>query len=138
MLALYHLLSGNKQLLKLEPIKNLLDEIDLNKIPKASCAVLVGTYLDPTRGQPKDELGGGEIRTLWGEMAFQLAGVKGYRLVDEADSRGSAPGGRTLDSLFEMVGPCVIIIDELVAYIRNIGRSRGLLGGTFDSNMTFI
>lgn len=138
MLALYHLLSGNKQLPKLEPINNLLGEISLDAIPKAACAVLVGTYLDPTKGQPKDELGGGEIRTLWGEMAFQLAGVKGYRLVEEADSRGNAPGGRTLDKLFEMVGPCVVLIDELVAYIRNIGRSRGLPGGTFDSNMTFI
>ncbi len=138
MLALYHLLSGNKQLLKLNPIKDLLKEVELETIPKAACAVLVGTYLDPTRGQPKEELGGGELRTLWGEMAFQLAGVKGYRLVDEADASGNAPGGRTLDQLFSMVGPCVILIDELVAYIRNIGRSRGLPGGTFDSNMTFI
>jgi len=52
MLALYHLLSGNKQLPKLEPIKNLLDETGLDAIPKAACAVLVGTYLDPTKGQP--------------------------------------------------------------------------------------
>lgn len=138
MLALYHLLSGNKQLLNLDTIKQLLTEVELSSIPRAACAVLVGTYLDPTRGQPKKELGGGELRTLWGEMAFQLAGVKGYRLVDEADARGNAPGGRTLDQLFNMVGPCVILIDELVAYIRNIGRSRGLPGGTFDSNMTFI
>lgn len=138
MLALYHLLSGNKQLVKLESIKNLLDEVGIKTIPKAACAVLVGTHLDPTKGQPKEELGGGETRTLWGEMAFQLAGVKGYRLVDEADSKGVAPGGRTLDKLFEIAGPSVILIDELVAYIRNIGRSRGLPGGTFDSNMTFI
>lgn len=138
MLALYHILSGKKQLLKIEPIKNLLDEIEAKSIPKAACAVLVGTHLDPTKGQPKEELGGGEARTLWGEMAFQLAGVKGYRLVDEADAKGVAPGGRTLDQLFELTGPCVILIDELVAYIRNIGRSRGLPGGTFDSNITFI
>jgi len=138
MLALYHLICGNRELLKLEPIRSLLKELGMKAIPKASCAVLVGTYLDPTRGQPKKELGGGELRTLWGEMAFQLAGVKGYRLVDEADAKGNAPGGRTLDQLFNMVGPCVILIDELVAYIRNIGRSRGLPGGTFDSNMTFI
>jgi len=138
MLALYHLICGNKQLPKLAPIKELLDEIGIKAIPEAACAVLVGTYLDPTRGQQKEELGGGELRTLWGEMAFQLAGVKGYRLVDEADAKGNAPGGRTLDQLFNMVGPCVILIDELVAYIRNIGRSRGLPGGTFDSNMTFI
>lgn len=138
MLALYHLLSGNKKLLKLEAVQSLLAEVGLKAIPKAACAVLVGTYIDPTRGHPKEELGTGEIRTLWGEMAFQLAGVKGFRLVDEADSTGNAPGGRTLDQLFEMVGPCVILIDELVAYIRNIGRTRGLPGGTFDSNMTFI
>jgi predicted AAA+ superfamily ATPase len=138
MLALYHLLLGNRQLLKLEPVRALLTEVGLDTIPKTACAVLVGTYLDPTKGQPKEELGGAEVRTLWGEMAFQLAGVKGYRLVDEADARGVAPGGNTLDELFNIAGPCVILIDELVAYVRNIGRSRGLAGGTFDSNMTFI
>ncbi|NVM22696.1 MAG: ATP-binding protein, partial [Desulfobacterales bacterium] len=138
MLALYHLLSGNKQLLRLDPVRELLTEIGLDTTPKSACAVLVGTYLDPTRGRPKEALGGGEVRTLWGEMAFQLAGVNGYRLVDDADYRGVAPGGQTLNELFDMVGPCVILVDELVAYVRNIGRSRGLPGGTFDSNMTFI
>ena len=100
--------------------------------------MLVGTYLDPTKGNPKEGMAGLETRTLWGEMAWQLAGVNGYRLIDDADSRGVAPGGRSLDELFQMVGPCVILIDELVAYVRNIGRARGLPGGTLDSNMTFV
>lgn len=138
MLALYHLLSGDTQILKIESVQQLLADAGADAPPKAARAVLVGTYLDPTKGHPKDELGGGELRTLWGEMAFQLAGVKGYRLVDEADSRGIAPGGQTLDELLAMAGPCVILVDELVAYVRNIGRTRGLPGGTLDSNMTFI
>jgi hypothetical protein len=114
------------------------EEAGLKAPPKAAVAVLVGTYIDPTKGIPKPELGGGEVRTLWGEMAWQLAGAKGYRLVDEADARGVAPGGQTLDQLFKMVGPCAILIDELVAYVRNISGKRGLPGGTLDSIMTFI
>jgi uncharacterized protein len=37
-----------------------------------------------------------------------------------------------------MAEPCVILIGELVAYVRNIGTSRRLSGGTLDSNMTFV
>jgi hypothetical protein len=37
-----------------------------------------------------------------------------------------------------MAGPSVVLIDELVAYVRNIGSQRGLTGGTFGSNMTFV
>ncbi|MDD5701030.1 MAG: hypothetical protein PHU23_03175, partial [Dehalococcoidales bacterium] len=78
MLALYHILSGNNKLLRLQSIKEVLSNAGLTDMPNAKRAVLVGTYLDPTKGRPKPELGGGEVRTLWGEMAFQLAGAKGF------------------------------------------------------------
>lgn len=139
LLALYHLLSGSPKLMALEAIKEIVAEAGLERLPQTAKAVLVGTSFDPTRGRAKPELGpGAEVRTLWGEMAWQLAGRRGYQLVAEADARGVAPGGDALDELFEMAGPCVILIDELVAYVRNIGRTRGLLGGTLGSNMTFV
>ena len=46
-------------------------------------------------------------------------------------ARGTAPGGAQLDRLFEYVGPCVILMDELVAYVRNAGEAR-------DSVYTFV
>jgi uncharacterized protein len=34
--------------------------------------------------------------------------------------------------------PCVILVDELVAYIRQFEEGKTLSGGSFDSNLTFI
>ena len=136
LLALYHLLSKDRRLLSLESVGTVLAGVGLDAPPEAVRAVLVGTDLDPNKGNPKEV--GIETHTLWGEMAWQLGGLEGFRLVDDADAGGIAPGGRTLDQLFSKVGPCVVLIDELVAYVRNIGHKQGLSGGTLDSNMTFI
>ena len=70
------------------------------------------------------------LNTLWGEMAYQLAGQPGYEIVGEAARQGVAPGQAQLDALFEHVGSCVILIDELVAYWRNAVDS--------DSVFTFL
>ncbi len=75
---------------------------------------------------------------LWGEMAAQIGGVEGFALVESADAAGVAPGADTLVELLDEFGPCVILIDELVAYARNIYGAAGLPAGSFDSNMTFV
>ncbi|NWJ97159.1 MAG: DUF499 domain-containing protein [Chloroflexi bacterium] len=104
----------------------------------AQVAVLVGTALDPyrlSRILPE----GVEVYTLWGEMAYQLGGFQGHQLVAEVDAGGAAPGANSLVELFRKVGPCVILIDELVAFIRNIKGARGKpRAGDFNSNLTFI
>ena len=60
------------------------------------------------------------LNTLWGRMADQLGGQDAYNIVRKAAREGIAPGGNQLDALFEHVGPSVILIDELVAYVRNV------------------
>jgi len=40
------------------------------------------------------------------------------RLVKEADANGTSPGKEVLKTLLKMHAPCVVLIDELVAYIR--------------------
>jgi len=78
------------------------------------------------------------VRTLWGEIAAQLGGREAYAIVESADQSGTAPGSDDLLALFEHVGPCVVLLDELVAYTRNIYGKQGLPAGSFDSNMTFV
>jgi hypothetical protein len=139
MMALYHLVSGSPQLLGSADLPGLLSELGVDGLVSASRAVLVGTALSPSQGRAKPELGGGEVRTLWGEMAFQLGGVAGYRMVAEDDASGAAPGSDLLAELLEHCGPSVILMDEIVAYARNIrGVTRRLPAGSFESNMTFI
>jgi len=59
--------------------------------------------------------------------------------VREADEKGVSPGADDLVTLFNQFGPAVILIDELVAYARNIyDTPERLPAGSFDSNITFI
>ncbi len=102
----------------------------LNIHPKV--AVLEGTFLSPTDAEVTKEKGN-PLNTLWGVMAYQLGGQTAYDLIGMAARRqDSAPLGAQLDKLFDHIGPCVILMDELVAYMVNL--SDDLLG----VNYTFI
>ncbi len=138
MLALYHLVCAEAAPDKLSGIPAVLEAVGIEALPQAKCAVIAGTALNPSR-ERKDAAGNGvTVRTLWGEIAAQLGGQEAYAIVESADQTGTAPGSDDLVALFEHVGPCVVLLDELVAYARNIYGKQGLTGGSFDSNMTFV
>ncbi|MFC1697104.1 ATP-binding protein [Nanoarchaeota archaeon] len=134
MLALYHLFK-EKKIQNHPTVKEVLDYVKLKEIPKAAIAILVGTAIDPSK--PKS-IGGLKIHTLWGYMAYQLGGKEGYEMVKQADQKGVAPGADTLVEIFDTFGPSIVLIDELVAYARNIYSKEGLSSGSFDSLMTFV
>ena len=93
--------------------------LDPDETPKtAKTAALGGTSLSTTSGAETEK--GDPLNTLWGEMAHQLAGQRGYEFVGEAARKGLAPGGDELDALFKNVGPFVVLMDEIVAYTRNL------------------
>ncbi len=134
MLALYHLVS-NVAASDLTGIDVLLSEAGVSALPKAKRAVLVGTAL--SAGQPETTKDGLSLRTLWGRMAYQLGGKEAYALIAESDRNGTSPGSDDLVKLFKKVGPTVILMDEWVAYCRQMYETPGLPGGSFDSNLSF-
>lgn len=134
-LAVYHLAARGCPLTELSGIRPLLDQAGLTDVPKARVAVLDGTAHAP--GQPWHH-GGVQVRTLWGELAWQLGGEEGLALVREADASGTSPGKETLRGLLERYAPCVVLVDELVAYIRQFSDAQVLSGGTYDSNLSFV
>jgi uncharacterized protein len=142
MLALYHMaLSGADIVNDVPVLKELSQELGV-PIPKAKVAVLVGTKLSATApfdDEPELKSLGIQLKTLWGHMAWQLGGWKAFQIVQTADDRGVAPG-EELKKVLEMASPCIILIDEMVAYGRNLpnGRTRPVPGGTLESTMTFI
>lgn len=142
MLALYHTLRGKAPVAKVSSLKAVLDAADVKMPPVCRVAVLVGTALDPSKSRREPQLPGVTINTLWGEMAAQLAvdsGVpKVYEIIKEADKKGVAPGSKALIDLFNSCGPCVILIDELVAYAKKLWHKDGLPAGSFDNLITFI
>src|SRR5262249_55172240 len=80
---------------------------------------------------------GTTVRTLWGELAWQLGGKDGYKLLKEADETATNPGD-ALTKLFNKYAPCLILIDEWVAYARQLHDEPGKLpAGTFDTQFTF-
>jgi predicted AAA+ superfamily ATPase len=134
MLALYHLFSGvtTGDLAGLEAV---LRTAEVPNAPAARRAVLVGTALAP--GQARTKPDGTVIRTLWGEMAWQLGGAKGYAVVAESDRRGTNPGKELLVQLFRAHSPCLVLIDEWVAFTRNLYHDATLPAGSFDNNLSF-
>ncbi|MFH0970173.1 MAG: DUF499 domain-containing protein [Candidatus Diapherotrites archaeon] len=137
MLAIFHLFNGKKNVQELASVQELLKLVGLSEIPKAKIVVLVGTALDPSKPTNPKNLGF-SVNTLWGELAYQLGGRDAYLIVKEADQKSVAPGANTLIDLFQKFGPCIILIDELVAYTRNIYNHNGLPSGSFESIMTFV
>lgn len=135
MLAVYHLASRQCPLGELMGIPALLDQIGLLDVPQAQVAVLDGTAHAP--GQPWKH-GKQTVRTLWGELACQLGKSDGYALVKEADENGTSPGKEVLMELLAKYAPCVVLLDELVVYIRQFVESQSISGGTYDSNLSFI
>ena len=135
MLALYHICGGGIKLADVpggDRIRKRIGDVDL---PEANISVLVGTALDPARPREYPDV---TARTLWGELAYQLGGLEAYRMVEQSDLKGVSPGANTLSELFDRFGPCLVIVDELVAYARNLYRVDDLPGGSFDSIMTFM
>lgn len=135
MLALYHM-AGPTPVQDLSGLDQLLDQHGLT-VPKGiNRAVLVGT----SRG-PQDVLnadGGRKIRTTWGELAWQLGGAEAFDLIAENDANGIAPGSNLLETIFKKYAPCLILIDEWVAYLRQIYKVEGLPSGSFDANLSFV
>jgi hypothetical protein len=134
MLAVLHLAQADSAS-DLEGIPAILDKAGVLTLPKARVAVLDGTKLAPNQPRKVD---GQVIRTLWGELAWQLGGAKAYAKLAESDAAGTSPGKEVLTGLIRDASPCVILLDEMVAYIRQFDDNNALSGGTFGSNLSFI
>lgn len=135
MLAVYHLVTRQCTLGDLSGIPALLDHAGVMDVPQAKVAVLDGTAHAP--GQPWKH-GKQAVRTLWGELAWQLGGAEGFGLVQESDGSGTSPGKDVLCTLLAQFAPCVVLLDEIVVYVRQFVESQPLSGGTYDSNLSFI
>jgi len=135
MLAVMHMVGGKAPKSDLADVPKLLDAAGILDLPIAKVVVLDGIKLSPSQPRRVD---GHTLRTLWGELAWQLGGAEAYATLADADATGTNPGKDRLAELIRNAGPCVILIDELVAYIRQFEDGKSLSGGTYDANLTFI
>lgn len=143
MLALYHMLHGKTSIEYIPNLKPVLDRTGLTELPKANVAVLVGTALDTTQKKKPANLPGYTVSTIWGEMAYQLVTSAEKpelyaKYIREADRKGVSPGSENLKNLFNECGPCLVLMDELVAYAKKLYGVDGLPAGSYDNFVTFI
>lgn len=141
MLALYHLFSGipHGDLLGVDA---LMKEAKVSKLPTVRRIVLVGNKISP--GNPVTKADGTVVRTLWGELVWQLGfaaggtkeAKKAFKRVQADDEKATSPGD-VLRELLNEYGPSLILIDEWVAYARQLHEQSDLPGGSFETHFTF-
>lgn len=142
-LALYHAARGKVSIENIPALKGVLARAGLSELPKANVAVLVGTAMDPTRRKNPSNLPGYTVNTIWGEMAYQLVTSAEKpelygQYIRDADRKGVSPGSESLKNLLNACGPCLILMDELVAYAKKLYGVEGLPAGSYDNFITFI
>lgn len=133
MLALYHLASGTLAT-ELPGMDSVVAEIGGSPPQSIKRAILVGNQLTP--GQPERKEAGVQVHTLWGEMAYQLGGKNAYEKIRQADETGTNPGD-AMGAVIRDAAPCLILIDEWVAYARQLMDERKLPAGDFETQFTF-
>lgn len=133
MLALYHLFSGNSPT-ELAGVDDVMQAAQAKKLASVKRVVLVGNKISP--GNPVTKSDGTVVRTLWGELAYQLGGKNALKKVAADDEKATSPGD-VLRELLNEYGPCLILIDEWVAYARQLHDSTDLPAGSFETHFTF-
>jgi predicted AAA+ superfamily ATPase len=143
MLALWHLLSGRDMAEYPQELQDLLGGHKVGELGRSARRVaLVGNHIAAGKGSTKPD--GTHVKTLWGELAWQLGAARGgenearkaYAIVADADTTRSNPGA-ALRQLISSYAPCLILIDEWVAYARQLYGRDDLDGGSFDTQFTF-
>ncbi|NOE33880.1 DUF499 domain-containing protein [Ruegeria sp. HKCCD7318] len=137
MLALYHMVGGTP-VADLPGLDQLLSDHGLSVPNKINRAVLVGTSTGPSDVAQRKKEYGRPINTTWGELAFQLGGEDAFQMIADHDKKGISPGSNLLEAIFKKCSPCLILIDEWVAYLRQIYKIEGLPSGSFDANLSFV
>ncbi len=137
MLAVYHIARYQGALSNLSGLSEVVQEANVKQIPTTRVVVIDGNEYAPNqpwkpKGSPT------RVRTLWGELAWQLGQEEGYALVEESDQGSTSPGSQTLYTLLSRYAPCVILLDELVAYIRQFPEGKEMTGGSYESNLSFF
>lgn len=134
LLAIFHLCSG-ANFSSVRDLESFFSEVsDLQPPSKVNKAVLVGNRIAPGVTHTKPD--GIKVHTLWGELAWQLGGKTGYAMLQEADEKAVNPGDQ-LVPLLKKFAPCVVLIDEWVAYTRQLKEDGNDSGGTYGTQMSF-
>ena len=129
MLAVLHLAKA-ADLKLLEGIAPLVEKAGIKGWKKPKVAVFVGSSKGTDVSLNLKD--GPKLHTLWGYIAWRLAGDKGLKIVQEAEAARTNPGSELMVEVFKLAGPSVILLDELVAFARQLPDDR------FEAFLSFV
>lgn len=134
LISLYHLIKAGKRVTSWELTSDIIDEIGQPQFDNANIAVFTNTTNDPTQGRTDGDI---HIKTIWGELAWQLGGKEAYEIVRMNDENRTSPMG-LFRKVLEQTSPSLILIDELAHYC--VAASGVEVGGTnlADQTIAFV
>ena len=133
MLAIYHLakhLRDGGDPRSLAGVAPLMEGLGGIALPNPKIAVFVGSSKGTDVSLTLKD--GPPVHTLWGYIAWRLAGEAGLKLLTQAEAARTNPGSELLVELFRLSGPSVILLDEVVAFARQLPDDR------FESLLSFV
>ncbi len=134
-LAIYHLLAHPDASLQVDQVRELVEAAGLSRPPACRVIVMSGVDINPLGRKTADGL---HIKTLWGEMAYQLGGAPAYAAVAANDEKLVSPGVADLTKLLEVYGPAVILLDETLHYVDKVSQLVGAAGNLADNTVAFL
>ncbi len=129
MLAAWHLAQVDDPMI-LDGVREIAEGMGLKAWQRPKVAAFVGTSTGPSVSLLHKS--GPDVRTLWGFLAWRLAGDAGLKLMAEAEAAGTNPGSERFVEVLRLAGPSLILLDELVAYARQLPEER------FEAFLSFI
>ncbi len=133
MLALHHLAGAadaGYEAHRLAGMAPIFEAAGIDTLDPVKRAVFVGTHKGAAEAMHSEE--GREIRTLWGYLAWRLGGWEAVETISASEAAGTNPGSERLIPILRNAAPCLILMDEVVAFARQL---RGL---EYDAFHAFI
>lgn len=111
LLSLYHFAKDTKREKLLENVKGL--KLENTASGKINVAVFTNKTCDVAQGREAKD--GIHIKTIWGEIAYQLGGKELFKIIEKNDKERIFPQGK-FEEILHKAAPCLILIDELADY----------------------
>ena len=121
MLALYHLagaVQAGYEHQNLSGVQDILETAGVSGLPAVQRAVFVGTHKGPSEVMHASD--GREVRTVWGYIAYRLGGWDAVDHIAESEANRTNPGSEKLVQILEAAAPCLILLDEVVAFAKQL------------------
>lgn len=135
LISLFHLVKLADKCNSLPALSRLIAKTGSVQFNSANVAVFTNATNDPIQGREVEP--GLRVKTIWGELAYQLGGKDAYEKIRENDEKQTAPKGQ-MRAILESAGPALILIDELADYCISASAVTVGASNLADQTISFV